>query len=114
MTLRSLVLGIAMVVVAVGWSSSPADAATAREQLEKAVAKSAQDGTLLPEKPKGACVCISSTVPQVTGKAGYLLRVPLSGGGVTRIDVSCQVYGFDANGNVNAQTNCEDFIALPK
>lgn len=114
MTLRSLTFVIAMVVVVVGWSSLPAHAATDLEKAEKAVGKSAQVMAELPGKPKGMCVCRSSTNTPIIGKAGFMRRGRLSiGGGNVRITVDCWIYDYDANGNAAGATSCVDFQALP-
>jgi hypothetical protein len=89
--------------------------ATELESFERRVGKSAAEysGDIF-LRSKGACVCMSSATPGLTGAAGVLRRGLAFISGSTRVSVDCWVPWFGSSGEQTGAAACYDFVALPK
>jgi hypothetical protein len=78
---------------------------TPRDQYVRRVTKIAPPTSA---KPKGLCAC-QNGLDQ--GQVGYLRQGPGTFGALA---VSCEIPGFDADGNVVGGTSCDTFVPLMK
>lgn len=104
--------GLAVLAIAI---ASPAVGEVTLESMENRIGKMAAEESVIFDKPKGTCVCMTHETPGVAGRAGLLRRVRSTSAGITRIRVDCRVVGFDeATGDLARMHDCADFIVLPK
>lgn len=95
-------------------AASPAIAEIDLENLESRAGKSSADASVVFDKPKLTCVCLSNTTAAVVGKVGLLRRSRVTQSGITRVRVDCRVVGFDATGALAVAQDCDNFAVLPK
>lgn len=95
--------------------ASPAIAEIDLEDMEGRVGKSTAEASVVFDKPKGTCVCLTNTTAAVVGMAGLLRQARVTVGGVTRVRVDCRVVGFSpTTGELLVQQDCSNFATLPK
>lgn len=96
-------------------ASTAAVAATDLETFQRRVGKSPGNATDHPDRPKGTCLCLSSLVTPIVGKAGVLRQFPFfSSADRQRVGVECWVPVFNAAGSDVGFSACSDFTVLPK